>query len=184
MIAPVNPMLWRVSNRASKRGKALADRHYSRQKIGSPQFVKPGRCLVFVTDDSKALWVTSWPFPEFVKHAWAGAWECSLFRSEGDDVLASVLIRQAVSATRAIYGEPPPLGFVSFIDPLKVEPVVRQRLPSFGYSWMKAGWEYVGRTEGGKLTFQLMPERMTPAANPLGYTPSLFAASEEGATKR
>src|SRR6266511_1339866 len=73
---------WRWSYRADARALPLADRHYTRQKPGSAQFVPPGRCVVLLTDDADALWVTSWPFPEFVRHAWAGSMLCTLFRRD------------------------------------------------------------------------------------------------------
>lgn len=63
---------WRLSDRADPAALPVADRHYNRQKIGSPQFVPPGRCLVLLTEDRTALWVTSWPFAEYVRHAWGG----------------------------------------------------------------------------------------------------------------
>jgi len=63
-------MIWRLSHRADQEARQIADRHYSRQKPGTPQFVPPGRCLVLVCDG--AYWVTSWPFAEFTKHAWGG----------------------------------------------------------------------------------------------------------------
>ena len=73
-------MQWRLSHRADPLARDLADRHYNRQKIGSPQFVPPGRCVVLYMENpqGKAFWVTSWPFAEYVKHAWGGAWMCSL----------------------------------------------------------------------------------------------------------
>lgn len=168
-------MRWHLSNRASKRGVKIADRHYSRQKPRSPQFVKPGSCVVMLTDDASALWVTSWPVAEYVKHAWAGAWECSLFRNEGGAV-SSELITEAVAATRAVYGDPPPLGIVTFIDPAKVEAVIVRGLPTFGYSWRKAGWKYVGRTKAGLLAFHQTPGRMPEAVPPVGFQPALVVA--------
>ncbi len=39
-------MIWHISHRADPFARDIADRHYNRQKIGSPQFVPPGRCLV------------------------------------------------------------------------------------------------------------------------------------------
>ncbi len=173
-------MRWHLSNSFSARGRKLADRHYSRRKPGSARFVKPGRCIVLITEDEKALWVTSWPFAEYVKHAWAGAWECSLFRSEGDAV-ASELISEAVAATRAVYGDPPSLGFITFINPTKVRPIVVRGLPTYGYSWIKAGWKYVGVTGEGKLAFQLVPERMSAPSPPAGFSVPMFAAEERNA---
>lgn len=102
--------MWCMSHRADPNALPLADRHYNRQKIGSPQFVPPGRCLVLQTACRRALWVTSWPLAEYVKHAWAGAWINSMFRSESAGI-ASELIRQAIAATRSVW-QPPELGIV------------------------------------------------------------------------
>ncbi len=38
--------MWHLSDRADPAARVIADRHYSRQKPGTPQFVPPGRCLV------------------------------------------------------------------------------------------------------------------------------------------
>src|SRR3546814_9775325 len=73
-------------------GVKIADRHYNRQKIGSPQFVPPGRCAVLINTKSPSLWVTSWPFAQYVKHAWAGAWVNSLFRHEGQELASDLIL--------------------------------------------------------------------------------------------
>ena len=65
-------MKWHLSHRADKRALPLANRHYNRQSPNSPQFVPPGRCLVLLTQDTGALFVSSWPLAAYVKHAWAG----------------------------------------------------------------------------------------------------------------
>jgi len=67
-------VLWQLSHRADPKARDIADRHYNRQKIGTPQFVPPGRCLVLFGESAtgRALWITSWPFAEYVRHAWAG----------------------------------------------------------------------------------------------------------------
>lgn len=113
-----NPQPWRLSWRADPAARQVADRHYNRQKVGAPQFVPPGRCLV-LRADGPALWVTSWPFPEYVKHDWPGAWVNSVFRREGGQ-LASDLIRAAVAATRSRWPEVPAFGMVTFVDASKV----------------------------------------------------------------
>lgn len=147
-------MIWRLSHRADPKAVALADRHYSRQKIGSPQFVPPGRCLVLYAENGgRAVWVTSWPFAEYVKHAWAGAWVCSMFRNEGAG-LSSALITDAVAATRFFFGDPPTLGIITFVLPS----AVRSKNP--GYCYRAAGWKRAGAAKDGKPCFQLLPAQM------------------------
>lgn len=157
-------MMWRLSHRADKAALPLADRHYNRQKIGSPQFVPPGRCVVLLAGEpAKALWVTSWPFAQYVKHAWAGAWVCSCFRNEGAG-LSSELILQAIAATKAIYGEPPELGMVTFVDRSKTLP---KKDP--GYCYQKAGFKPDGKTKGGLYALIMKPEDMPPAQQPISF---------------
>ncbi len=147
----MNP--WRWSDRFDPRALPLADAHYNRQKIGSPQFVPPGRCVVLLTADAGALWVTSWPFPAYVRHAWPGAWINSCFRREIGP-LASDLIAAAVAMTRAKW-EPPALGIVSFVDAAKTK---HKRDP--GRCYRKAGWNHVGFTKSGLWAFQQLPHEM------------------------
>ncbi len=160
-------MNWRRSHRADKKALPLADRHYNRQKVGSPQFVPPGRCVVLLTSRADALWVTSWPFAAYVKHAWAGAWVNSLFRNESGQP-SSPLILQAVSATRFLFGEPPPLGMVTFVDSTEVPGVKRHGKMVYGYCYLKAGFQHVGFTKGGLWAWQMLPAAMPPAHAPNG----------------
>jgi len=147
-------MNWLKSNRADPEVVPLADRHYNRQKIGSPQFAPPGRCLVLKTALVDAFWITSWPYAQYVKHAWAGAWVCSAFRNEGT-VLSSRLVTDAVSATRFFYGDVPELGMVTFVDTTKTK---KKRDP--GRCFRKAGFSHVGYTKGGLVVLQLLPKDM------------------------
>lgn len=156
---------WRLSHRADPMALPLADRHYNRQKIGTPQFVPPGRCMVLLAGDG-ALWVTSWPFAEYVRHAWPGAWVNSLFRRESGP-LASVLIREAVAATRWIFGAPPPLGMVTFVDPTKVYPTMRRGRAVYGYCYQRAGFTHVGFTKGGLWVWQMRADAMPAPAPPI-----------------
>ena len=148
-----------MSNRFDPPARALADRHYNRQKIGSPQFVPPGSCLVLLTPCARAFWVTSAPLAEFVKHEWAGAWVCSAFRSEGAG-RASDLIRSALAASVAFFGEAPALGMVTFIDRSRVRPTMVRGEPQFGWTWIKAGFRHVGETKGGLMALQILPADM------------------------
>ena len=165
-------MIWSLSWRADPRARALADRHYNRQKVGASGFMPPGRCLV-LRAGNVALWGTSWPFAEFTKHAWAGAWICSVFRREGG-AAASDMIRDAVAATRWRYGTPPDLGMVTFLDRSQVRPIMRRGVPVWGWTWLRAGFFEVGETQGGLMALQLLPDMMPEPEAPLGAVGRLF----------
>lgn len=161
-------MPWQLSHRAEPHARRIADRHYNRQKPGTPQFVPPGRCLVLTTP--AALWITSWPFAEYVKHAWAGAWVNSAFRNEDRDAhVSSDLIVAAVAATRWRWPDVPPLGMVTFVDTVKVR---RKRDP--GRCYLRAGFHVVGWTKGGLLAVQLDPDDMPGPVEPIGAQTGLF----------
>lgn len=161
-------MKWHLSHRFDPRALYLADRHYNRQKVGAPQFVPPGRCVVLLTRDADALWVTSWPFAQYVKHAWPGAWICSCFRNESAN-LSSDLVREAVAATISLWPEPPELGMVTFVNPEKVR---RKRDP--GRCFLRAGFKVVGKTKGGLVTLQLGAMELPKPNPPLNAGDSLF----------
>jgi hypothetical protein len=173
----------------------LADRHYNRQKPGTSQFTPPGRCYAFLTADASALWVSSWPFAEYVKHDWAGAWINSTFRNESGH-LSSELIREAVAATRAFWAEVPALGMVTFVDPRKVR---HKRDP--GRCYRKAGFvrpacptchgekrakrsckrchaSGLAYTKAGLIVWQMLPDAMPEPAAPLYPADGLFAELE------
>lgn len=162
-------MRWERSWKADPRGKALADRHYNRHNPASPQFVKPAEHVLALyigpdhppaPDEASALWVSTWPRAEHVRHAWAGAWECATFRNEGAG-LSSELILEAVAATRAAWGTPPELGMVTFVD--------RRHTRSkrhAGYCYRMAGFEEAGRTTDVGLVALVLPPERFPAPAP------------------
>lgn len=169
-------MKWYLSDRFDPRAAQIADRHYNRQKIGTPGFAPPGRCLVLLTEKADALWITSYPFAEYVKHEWAGAWVCSCFRNENqynrknkDGHLSSRLILEAVAVTRwyALHmdnWDEPDLGMITFIDPAKVKAKAR-----LGECYLQAGFQVVGETKMNHLlALQLLPEDMPEPCMPLG----------------
>lgn len=161
-----------LSDRADPRALPLADRHYNRQKPGTPQFVPPGRCLVLLTRDASALWVTSWPFAEFTRHRWGGAWVNSLFRRESGSLKASELITAAVAVTRWYWPEVPEPGMVTFVDASEVE---HKREP--GRCYKMAGFERDGETKGGLRAWRMKPEQMPEPEAPFVLQESFEFAS-------
>ncbi len=161
-------MNWRLSHRAHDPANVLAKRHYNCQSPDSDQYMPPGSCFCLVTGEpANAVWGSSWPIAEYVKHEWAGAWVNSIFRSECAGT-ASELIRDAVSATRSFYGDPPTLGMVTFIDPKHVKPRMIRSRPTWGWTYLKAGFKHVGYTKGGLWAFQMLPCDMPEAQPALG----------------
>lgn len=172
-------MDWILSYRADDEARPIADRHYNRQSPGSPGFVPPGRCLVLKMDC--ALWVSSWPFAEYVRHEWPGAWINSCFRRESGPI-ASDLIRQGVAATIWKWGDCPRIpwsykgasgfvGMVTFIDRDKV-----RRKRDYGRCYRKAGFKVIGETKGGLLALGLevidMPDPEPPRGAALWLWPT------------
>lgn len=144
---------WAITWRGDPRAREIADRHYNRQTPGAPMFAPPGRALVLLRPG--ALWITSWPYAEYVLHDWAGAWINSAFRREHGDQ-ASTMIRDAVAATRWRWPDTPDQGMVTFIDRAKIR---HKRDP--GRCYLKAGFRVVGETrERGLLALQLDPSDM------------------------
>jgi len=167
---------WQLSWRADPLARVIADRHYNRQSVGALDFVPPGRCFVLVIPDA-AFWVSSWPLAEYVKHEWAGAWMCTAFRNERRDLyLSSALIRDALAATRFKWGEPPPLGLVTFVDPTQTK---RKRDP--GRCFLKAGFKRVGTTKGRLPALQVLPGDMPLAEPALGMPLSLALGVQQEA---
>jgi hypothetical protein len=175
----VGEVNWHLSHRFDPAARAIADRHYNRQKIGTPQFVPPGRCVVLVIPGD-AFWVTSWPFAEYVRHAWAGAWVCSAFRNERRErFLSSYLIVEALSGT-CFYWAPPREGMITFVNRDKTRP---KRDP--GRCFLRAGFHISGtqpccagkpsETEGGLVALHLGAHQMPAACAPLGQTLELIA---------
>ncbi len=164
-------MNWMESHRADRFARPLADRHYNRQRIGAVQFAPSGSCLVLQTLDEGAVWITSVPLSQYVKHAWPGAWINSLFRRESGP-LASVLIREALSCSRWKYGAPPalpcvhcgkPVAMATFVDASKV-----RHKRDAGRCYKHARFERcTATTKGGLIVWHIRPANMPEAEAPL-----------------
>jgi len=159
---------WELSYRADPFALPIADRHYNRQHVGSPQFVPPGRCIVLLTAAHDALWVSSFPEAQYVKHRWAGAWICTCFRNESL-ILSSELIRDAVAVTRWYWGTAPSLGMITFVDSTKVK-----SKRDWGRCFRKAGFKLCGLTQGGLIALQLLPVDMPEPFQPINAQLTLF----------
>lgn len=137
-IPGIAPVAWTKRHRFDAAAAALADRHYSREVVGSPQVGGPGHLLVLVTPCERAAWISKRHSPEtssarVLADGFVGAYRCAMFRNEGAG-LSSALIVAAVEATERLWGTPPPVGWVTYVDRSEVG----SRNP--GYCFKRAGW--------------------------------------------
>jgi hypothetical protein len=120
---------------------ALADKHYSRRKPGSGQFMPPGQTIVLLADSAVFGW---WrPHPRAGLRAMNGldGWTCTIFRNEGP-ILSSALI---LDAERAI-DECGPDGLLTYVWDRRIAS------PNPGYCFKQAGWRVAGRSADGRKT--------------------------------
>lgn len=137
---------WQQIHHSDPRALEMADRHYSRQAPGTPEFTPSGHKVVlmhFAADGTPAaLWASHRPAPgKAVRADGRDAWACTMFRVEQRTVAASELIKEAVGVTRGLWGDVPPGdGFYTTINPRMVAPIKRRGQDVWGYCYIKAGW--------------------------------------------
>lgn len=109
---------------------ALADRHYSRQKPGSNQFLPPGRTITIRDNLGLVLFGWLWQKPEYRDDNQDG-YCCSIFRNECSFRLSSNIILEAESIALEKWGSS---RVFTYVDPAKIQ----SRNP--GYCFKCAGW--------------------------------------------
>lgn len=98
-------MRWRVTDKADQRPRLLADRHYTRVRVGHPMWTRPGwvQILYFEQDNGRAAawcwWRPKWEsgIPGAQRKDGLRCIECTLFRNE-TRFRSSELIAEAVEA--------------------------------------------------------------------------------------
>lgn len=134
---------WERVTKFDVRAVALADRHYSRRKPGSPQFMPPGQTIVLL--GPQAVWGWWRPAPSSGIKSMNGldGWTCTIFRNEGP-IRSSDLILDAELALADV--DIGPDGMLSYVWDKKI------RSSNPGYCFKLAGWKAVGRSADGRKT--------------------------------
>lgn len=127
-------------------GARLADGHYSRRTVGSPQFMPPGQTLVLLTPDADAVFGWWRPDPRSGIKAMNGldGWTCTIFRNTGP-TLSSELILDAETALMGRF-DCGPDGLLTYVWDAKVRSV------NPGYCFKVAGWKAIGRSADKRKT--------------------------------
>lgn len=154
--------MWVLTTKFDPACCALANRHYpatnGRRRIGSPQWLPPGRTVALRTPECDAAWGTVQQ--EYRRDEWAGAWINTFFRNESE-WLSSEMILAALAVSRHQLGEPDEKGVVTFIDTTAIR---RKRDP--GRCYRKAGFEIHSRTNINDYLVLRLPPELVPAAAP------------------
>jgi hypothetical protein len=143
---------WQRVTKFDPRSAALADRHYSRRKVGSPQFMPPGQTVILLALDEAAVFGWWRPHPASGLRAMNGldGWTCTIFRNEGAE-RSSDLIVAAEAALRAVVDGCGPDGFITYVWDRKVRSV------NPGYCFKRAGYVARGRSADGRKTLLVKP---------------------------
>jgi hypothetical protein len=138
-------MSWRITTKFDLDAAALADRHYSRRKIGSPQFMPPGETVCLVSDDNLAVFGWWRPHPRSGIRAMNGldGWTCTIFRNEGA-ALSSRLILEAEEILADSGRGCGPDGLLTYVWSAKI------RSTNPGFCFLAAGWQRRGFSADGK----------------------------------
>ena len=144
--------MWRIVTKFDVAACELADRHYSRRKPGSGQFMPPGQTLVLLTFDRRAVFGWWRPDPRTGLKAMNGldGWTCTIFRNEGEH-LSSHLILDAEDALAAQGLGCGPDGLLTYVWDARIASA------NPGYCFKQAGWKTAGRSADGRKTLLRKP---------------------------
>ena len=144
------------------RAARLADDHYSRRTVGSPQFMPPGETVVLVRECGAgridALFGWWRPHPSSGLRAMNGldGWTCTIFRNVGP-VLSSRLILDAELWLYGVDSAPcGPDGLITYVWDRKVA-TNAQPGRAAGWCFRKAGYRVTGRSADGKKSLLQKP---------------------------
>lgn len=124
----------------------MADRHYSRQKVGAREFMGPGRTLVLRSASGDILFGWLWPLDGMRMDGQTG-YNCTIFRNESRRQ-SSLVIHEAEQLAVDRWG---PNRFYTYVDPGKI------RSTNPGYCFQCAGWQKIGRSKSGLILFAKEP---------------------------
>lgn len=142
--------------------RLLADDHYSRKTKGARRFMPPGNKIVLMTHDMKCVWglARNDPTSGILRRDGFVCWENTIFRKTSNCALASDLIKEAVAICIGFWGNIPQDGIHTFIDPKHVKTIKTHGEKTYGRTYVLAGFEHVGMTQGKLMRFVLSAEKM------------------------
>lgn len=144
-------MIWERVTKFDRRAVALADRHYSRRKIGALQFMPPGETIVLFHSGGAVFgWWRPHPASGLSSMNGLDGWTCTIFRNESE-TRSSDLILAAETALKAHTSDCGPDGMLTYVFDRKIKST------NPGYCFKSAGWYNRGRSKDGRKTLLQKP---------------------------
>jgi hypothetical protein len=144
-VAPWAP--WEKVAKFNAEACKLADRHYSRRKPGSPQFMPPGQTVVLLAPGAVFGWWRPHPASGIKAMNGLDGWTCTIFRNESG-MKSSELILKAEMALPDSCG---PSGLITYVWDAKVKSA------NPGYCFKLAGYRRAGKSADGRKTLLIKP---------------------------
>lgn len=141
-------MTWSLAHKATPECAALADRHYSRRKVGSPQFMPPGQTIVLYQPGAVFGWWRPHPRSGIVAMNGLDGWTCTIFRNETAQLSSEMILEAEQFVTDC-----GPSGLITYVFDSKVRSV------NPGACFKAAGWRRTGRSADGRKTLLQKPCR-------------------------
>lgn len=143
---------WQRVTKFDPRTAALADRHYSRRKIGSPQFMPPGQTVILLGADDAAVFGWWRPDPSSGIKAMNGldGWTCTIFRNEGARRSSDLILLAEIALVQTGH-TCGPSGFITYVWDKKI------RSSNPGYCFKQAGYVRTGRSADNRKTLLQKP---------------------------
>jgi hypothetical protein len=157
-------LVWVVTHHYDPVGARLADGHYSRRKIGAPQFMPPGQRVVLVSVLGLSVfgWWRPHPRSGIVAMNKLDGWTCSIFRrTSGEATRASDMILAAERELVASGYGCGPDGMLTYVWDAKIQS------SNPGYCFKVAGWKVHPtrpRSADGKKTLLTKPFELAGVA--------------------
>ena len=142
--------MWQRVGKFDVRAAQLADRHYSRRKIGSPQFMPPGQTIILLDHQAVFGWWRPDPNSGLKSMNGLDGWTCTIFRNESQE-LSSTLILAAEIALTQHASDCGSDGMLTYVFDRKV------RSSNPGCCFKKAGWAVRGRSADNRKTLLTKP---------------------------
>lgn len=139
--------MWERVGKFDPRTAALADRHYSRRKIGSPQFMPPGQTVILYQPGAVFGWWRPHPASGIKAMNGLDGWTCAIFRNETDRKSSEMILE----AETFLPDDCGPTGLITYVWDKKI----LSKNP--GYCFKCAGYEVAGRSADKRKTLLIKP---------------------------